>query len=157
NDIFAACSIDADRTISWVTASRLPDGAKVRFPMDLCYRRRASEQDFTAPLKLSSGCAAGTTVEAATLRALLELVERDAVALWWRGGRRGRSIPSDGEAAGSAGDLLTQLRQGRTDRKTWLLDITTDVRIPAVVALSTGPDGFGFAFGLGARLTLAEA
>jgi ribosomal protein S12 methylthiotransferase accessory factor len=38
------------------------------------------------------------------------------------------------------------------DRKTWLLEITTDVGIPVVVALSCRADGFGF----GARLTLAE-
>ncbi|HLZ00918.1 MAG TPA: YcaO-like family protein [Bradyrhizobium sp.] len=157
NEILAACSIDTDRPISWVAAGRLSDGAKVRFPLDLCCRRRASEQDFAPPLKLSSGCAAGATVEAATLRALLELVERDAAALWWRGGHRGRAIAPDSEAAAAATKLLTQLRQGKTDRRTWLLDITTDVQIPAVVALSAREDGFGFAFGLGARLTLAEA
>jgi ribosomal protein S12 methylthiotransferase accessory factor len=150
-------SIDANRQIAWVSANRLPDGATVRFPLDLCYRRRAAEQDFIPPLKLSSGCAAGTSVEAATLRALLELVERDAVALWWRGGRRGRAIAPDGEAAATAKALLTQVRQGKTDRASWLLDITTDVEIPVVVALSANADGFGFAFGFGARLTLADA
>jgi len=156
-DLFAACAVNPDRPISWITASRLSDGEKVRFPIDLCYRRRASEQDFVPPLKLSSGCAAGATVESATLRALLELVERDAVAMWWRGGRGGRAIAPDSEAAGGAAELLTKLRQGSTNRKTWLLDITADVQIPVVVALSTRPDGFGFAFGFGARLTLAEA
>jgi ribosomal protein S12 methylthiotransferase accessory factor len=153
----AASAIDADRPIAWVAANRLSDSAKVQFPLDLCYRRRASEQDFIPSLKLSSGCAAGTTVEAATLHALLELVERDAVALWWRGGHRGRSIAPETEAASAAAELLEQIRQGRTDRRTWLLDITTDIEIPAVVALSAGADGFGFAFGLGARLTLADA
>ena len=150
-------AIDANRPITWVSASRLPDGATVRFPLDLCYRRRAADQDFIPPLKLSSGCAAGTSIEAATLRALLELVERDAVALWWRGGGRGRAIAPDGEAAAAAEALLTQVRQGKTDRTSWLLDITTDVEIPVVVALSANADGFGFAFGFGARLTLAEA
>lgn len=156
-DTLAASSVEADRPIAWVKANRLSDNTKVHFPLDLCYRRRASEQDFAPRLKLSSGCAAGATIEAATLRALLELIERDAVALWWRGGRRGRSIAPNSEAAAVAVELLAQLRQGRADRKTWLLDITTDVEIPAVVALSTSLDGFGFAFGLGARLTVAEA
>jgi ribosomal protein S12 methylthiotransferase accessory factor len=153
----ADAAIDANRPIGWVSANRLPDGERVRFPLDLCYRRRAAEQDFIPPLKLSSGCAAGTSVEAATLRALLELVERDAVALWWRGGRRGRAIAPDGEAAVAAVALLAQVRQGKADRTSWLLDITTDVEIPVVVALSANADGFGFAFGFGARLTLADA
>jgi ribosomal protein S12 methylthiotransferase accessory factor len=157
SEVLAVGMIDADRAIAWVPASRLPDGGKTWFPLDLCYRRQAAAQDFKPPLKLSSGCAAGTTVEAATLRALLELIERDAVALWWRGGRRGRSIQPGSEAARAAAELLAQLRQGNADRKTWLLDITTDVEIPAVAALSTRPDGYGFAFGFGARLNLADA
>src|SRR6201987_858385 len=82
-ECLAAASIDANRPISWVMAKCLTDGARVWFPLDLCYRRRAPEQDFSPRLKLSSGCAAGPTMEAATLRGLLELVERDAVALWW--------------------------------------------------------------------------
>jgi ribosomal protein S12 methylthiotransferase accessory factor len=157
SEVLSASMIDADRSIAWVPASRLPDGAKMWFPADLCYRRQVAEQNFIPPLKLSSGCAAGTTVEVATLRALLELIERDAVALWWRGGRRGRSIASDSEAARAAAELLAQLRQGNTDRKTWLLDITTDVEIPAVAAVSTRPDGYGFASGFGARLNLADS
>jgi ribosomal protein S12 methylthiotransferase accessory factor len=157
SEVLSLDKIDADRSIAWIPANRLPDGAKTWFPVDLCYRRPAAEQDFKPPLKLSSGCAAGTTVEAATLRGLLELIERDAVALWWRGGRRGRSIASDSEATRAATELLAQLRQGNTDRKTWLLDITTDVGIPAVAAVSASPDGYGFAFGLGARLELADA
>ena len=155
--ILAASMIDADRSIAWVPANRLPEGEEKWFPLDLCYRRHAAEQDFKPPLKLSSGCAAGITVEAATLRALLELIERDAVALWWRGGRRGRSIPSGSEAARAGADLLGQVRQPDADRKTWLLNITTDVEIPAVAAISARPDGYGFAFGFGARLNLADA
>jgi ribosomal protein S12 methylthiotransferase accessory factor len=157
SEVLSVSMIEAHRSIAWVQASRLPDRAKMWFPVDLCYRRQVVEQDFKPPLKLSSGCAAGTTVEDATLRALLELIERDAVALWWRGGRRGRSIAPDSEAARAAAELLAQIRQGKTDRKTWLLDITTDVEIPAVAAVSTRPDGYGFAFGFGARLTLADS
>jgi len=157
SEVFSLNMIDADRAIGWVSASRLPDGKEMWFPADLCYRRHTAEQDLKPPHKLSSGCAAGTTVEAATLRALLELIERDAVALWWRGGRRGRSIAPNSLAARAAAELLAQVRQGNTDRQTWLLDITTDIGIPAVAAISARPDGYGFAFGLGARLHLADA
>jgi ribosomal protein S12 methylthiotransferase accessory factor len=38
-----------------------------------------------------------------------------------------------------------------------LLDITTDLGVPVVAAFSCRPDGYGFALGLGARATLAEA
>ncbi len=145
--------VDADRHIAWVRAHRLSSSGGMWFPLDVCYRRRASEQDFKPALKLSSGCAAGPTIEVATLRGLLELIERDAVALWWRGGRRGRSVASSGETA----DLLAQLRSSATERRTWLLDITTDVEIPVVAAMSAREDGYGFAVGFGARLNFADA
>jgi ribosomal protein S12 methylthiotransferase accessory factor len=157
SEVLAVSKVDAGRSIAWVPADRLPDGARMWFPLDLCYRRPTARQDFNPPLKLSTGCAAGATVEAATLHALLELIERDAVALWWRGGRRGRSIAPDSEAGRAAAELLARVRPRSTDRNSWLLDITTDVEIPAVAAVSTRADGYGFAFGFAARLDLAEA
>ena len=157
SSILTSSEIDADRQIAWTRAHRLLDGASAWFPLDLCYRRRAADQDFKPPLKLSSGCAAGATIEAATLRGLLELVERDAVALWWRGGRLGRAVGSETQAARAAMELLAKLRQDARDRETWLLDITTDIDIPVIAAMSARADGFGFAVGFGARLDLAEA
>ncbi len=155
--ILAFAGIEAERPIAWVPSSRLADGARMWFPLDLCYRRQVTAQDFKPPLKLSSGCAAGVTREDATLRGLLELIERDAVALWWRGGRRGRSMAPESEAACGAAELLAQVRQGHAHRTSWLLDITTDIGIPVVAAISTDSDGRGFAVGFGARLTLADA
>ncbi|HUB95649.1 MAG TPA: YcaO-like family protein, partial [Stellaceae bacterium] len=153
----SAVLADARDDVSWIPARRLADGGTAWFPLDLCLRRPQTEQDLSPPLKLSTGCAAGPTIEAATLRAALELIERDAVALWWRGGRRGRAIAPDSEAGRAAADLLDGARLGSDERRTWLLDITTDVAVPAVAALSTRADGYGFAFGLAARLSLAEA
>lgn len=155
--ILAYAGIEADRPMAWVPSRRLADGARMWFPLDICYRRHVTEQDFKPPLKLSSGCAAGVTREEATLRALLELIERDAVALWWRGGRRGRPVAPGSEAASGAAELLAQARQGHGHRTSWLLDITTDVEIPVIAAISTGSDGYGFAVGFGARLTVADA
>jgi ribosomal protein S12 methylthiotransferase accessory factor len=155
--VLAAGQVEAGRSIAWIPARRLPDGATVCFPLDLCCRRPAAEQDFKPPLKLSTGCAAGVTAAAAALRAALELIERDAVALWWRGGRRGRSISPDSPAGRAAAELLAQAREGDTDRQSWLLDITTEIGIPAVAAMSARPDGYGFAYGFAARLDPAEA
>ena len=155
--VLASCDVDMSRTIAWVPVRRLSDDAELFFPLDLCCRRPPSKQDFAPPLKLSTGCAAGTTIESATLRAALELIERDAVALWWRGGRRGRSIAPHSAAGLAAAEVLAQARQGNRGRQSWVLDITTDVGIPAVAAISRRADGYGAAFGFGARLSLAEA
>lgn len=155
--LLKACAIRDSRPIAYVPARSLTDADEAWFPADVCLRRVEAEQDFAAPWKLSTGCAAGPSLEAATLRAILELVERDAVALWWRGGRRGRVVPPDSEAGEAGATLWRELRQGMDRRRQWLLDITTDVGVPVVAALSANQDGFGFAFGFGARLHMADA
>jgi ribosomal protein S12 methylthiotransferase accessory factor len=82
----------------------------------------------------------------------LELVERDAAALWWIGGQRGKPVAADGPAMAEAVRLLGRLRQGTEERATWLLDIATDLDIPAIAAVSVDADGRGLSCGLAARL-----
>jgi ribosomal protein S12 methylthiotransferase accessory factor len=143
--------------LSWCRARRLNDGSEVLLPADLCLRRPPAQQQVKPPFPLSTGSAAGTSWDAAALHGMLELIERDAAGLWWRGGARGRTIPSSDEAQVAAQSLLLRLRQNNSARRSWLLDITTDIGVPSVVALSCKTDGFGVAFGMAARPTLAGA
>ncbi len=151
------CEVPLDRPIGWLSARRLGDTAPACFPLDLCTRRAAADRDFTPPLKLGTGCAAGKSVAAATLHALLELVERDAAALWWRGGARGRLTAMESGAAYHAAALIGRLRGSASGRTTWLLDITTDLGIPVIAAVSVRPDGYGFTYGVACRPTCAAA
>jgi len=137
---------------AWTNAADLADGQPVRLPADICLRRPAEERDIDPPWPLSTGCGAGPDHLTAVLHGLLELVERDAVALWWRGGRRARVVPGDAGAA-----VLARLRGGDSQRRTWFLDVTTDIRVPVVVAASCDDDGFGFCCGHAAGTTLANA
>ena len=70
---------------------------------------------------------------------------------------RGRPLALDDPASGDAAVLLAKLRQENASRRTWLLDITTDLGIPAIAAVSCRADGKGFACGLGARPTVTGA
>ena len=147
-----------ERALSWFRATRSTDGSEVLLPADICLRRPPAQREFTPPFPLSIGSAAGPSREAAALHGLLELIERDAAALWWRGGQFGRSIPPQHEAGIAAENLLRQLRHtAAARRRTWLLDITTDVGVPSVAAVSCRADGSGFAFGLAARPRLEAA
>jgi len=103
----------------------------------------------------SSGCAVGPTRPAAVLAGLLELVERDAVALWWwpRAARPGVPLAVLGEA----GERRARRAAARQDRDVWLLDLTTDLGVPVVVALSSRADGTGVVAGFGASVDLAAA
>lgn len=147
-----------ERALSWCRATRLTDSGEVWLPADICLRRPPAQRDFAPPFPLSSGSAAGPSWDAAALHGLLELIERDAASLWWRGGQLPRSIPPQHDAGIVAKDLLRQLRHGAAvQRRTWLLDITTDIGVPCVTAVSCRADGSGFAFGLAARPELAAA
>ena len=127
-------------------------------PADICLRRPPAQRDFAPPFPLSIGSAAGPSRDAAALHGLLELIERDAASLWWQGGQLARSIPPQHEAGIVAESLLRQLRHGASvQRRTWLLDITTDIGVPCVAAVSCRADGSGFAFGLAARPVLEAA
>ncbi|QHO74131.1 hypothetical protein ACH79_17325 [Bradyrhizobium sp. CCBAU 051011] len=151
-------SMQPERVRSWCRATRVTDGGEVLLPADICLRRPPAHRDFAPPYPLSIGSAAGPSRDAAALRGLLELIERDAASLWWRGGRLPRSIPVQHKADLVAKELLQRLRHGAAaQRRTWLLDITTDIGVPCVAAVSCRSDGSGFAFGLAARPALEAA
>ena len=154
---FAAYRLRPDAELSWHRARRLSDRCEVLLPADLCLRRPPAQQEVKPPFPLSTGSAAGRSWDAAALHGMLELIERDAASLWWQGGNRGKSIPAWDEAWIVAETLLAQLRQAVSARRSWLLDITTDIGVPCVAAVSCAADGFGFAFGLAARPTLKAA
>ncbi len=154
---FSAHRLRPDIELSWHRATRLTDRREVLLPADLCVRRPAAQQEVKPPFPLSTGSAAGKSWDAAALHGVLELIERDAASLWWRGGNRGRSIPPRDEAYIMAEALLARLRQNASARRSWLLDITTDIGVACVAAISCMADGFGLAFGLAARPTLAAA
>ena len=154
---FAAHRLRPDAGLSWHRATRLSDRCEVLLPADLCLRRPPAQQEVKPPFPLSTGSAAGRSWDAAALHGMLELIERDAASLWWQGGNRATSIPPGDEAQTTADALLVRLRQGTSARRSWLLDITTDIGVPCVAAVSCRADGFGFAVGLAARPTLEAA
>jgi ribosomal protein S12 methylthiotransferase accessory factor len=156
-DAFSAHRLRPDAELSWHPARRLVDGTEALLPADLCLRRPPNQREVEPPFPLSNGSGAGTSWEAAALHGMLELIERDAASLWWRGGNRGGLIAPRHEAHVMAEALLQRLRQDATRRQNWLLDITTDIGVPCVAAVSCSANGFGFAFGLAARPTLTSA
>jgi ribosomal protein S12 methylthiotransferase accessory factor len=154
---FSAHRLRPDAELTWHRATRLIDGEQVWLPADMCLRRPPDLQEVKPPFPLSAGSAAGTSWEAAAVHGLLELIERDAASLWWQGGQSGKSIPPGDEARIVAEALLAQLRQDTSVRRSWLIDITTDIGVPCVAAVSCAADGFGLAVGLAARPTRAAA
>ncbi len=144
--------------IDWTVAADLSSGKPVRLPLDLCLRRPLAERDIDVPWPLSIGCAAGKDAVSATIAALLELIERHAVTVWWNEGGPARAVALDSQASAIASTLLAQLRGAASRRMTWLIDITpADLRVPCAAAVSCNSGGHGICLGFAASLTAAGA
>jgi ribosomal protein S12 methylthiotransferase accessory factor len=100
----------------------------------------------------SNGNAAGSSLEDALLQGYFELVERDAVALWWY-----NRTPMPGVDLDSFGDeWIAALRDmyRALHREVWTLDLTADLGVATIVALSRRTDkpAEDIVFGFGAHL-----
>ena len=145
-----SASLPAD---AWLSARRWPSQAEVLVPAALCL---ASTHAIAAPVVPSSlGCGAGPTARHALRHGLFEVIERDAVALWWLGGEPARALAPEADDAARA--YLGSLRGSQRGRETRLLDISTDTGVPCCVALSGDGDGRALAFGFAARWSFDAA
>jgi oxazoline/thiazoline synthase len=81
----------------------------------------------------SNGCAAGNTIEEAIVQGFLELVERDAYAIWWYNRSQRAAVDLSQFDDSYVRDLHSQLAD--TGRKLWVLDITSDLGVPTYVAI----------------------
>ncbi len=136
---------DATHPIDWMPAT-LSTGARCFVPADFVLVGRRQKNDAMAvSLATTSGCACGPTPDAARLRALLEVIERDAVGQWWYRPRPRPRIPLDMLDLPPA---LARYIEVRT-RRTILLDLTTELGVPVTAAVSCQPDGKGIALGFG--------
>jgi bacteriocin biosynthesis cyclodehydratase domain-containing protein len=105
----------------------------------------------------SNGNAAGASLGDAVVRGFLELTERDAVALWWYNRTRQPEVDLVSFEDPWITGLTEQYR--RLGRELWALDLTTDLGIPVVAAISRRLDGPAedIAFGFGASFDPARA
>jgi len=125
---------DTQQAIDWTPVWSLTEQQHKYLPTAFCY------YDYGLPKKHrfcsadSNGNAAGGTLEDAILQGFLELVERDSVAIWWY---NRLSRPSVDFASFNEPYLLDLQNWYRTQqRELWVLDLTTDLNIPAFVAIS---------------------
>lgn len=96
----------------------------------------------------TNGCAAGPTEAEAEDRAWREAVERDAVALWWYSRARRPEVELDHPA---------RAIMGRARRRFWMLDLTHDLGVPVVVAISCDREGGRISLGSAAGESIEEA
>jgi oxazoline/thiazoline synthase len=109
----------------------------------------------------SNGCAAAGTPERAILSGLIELIERDAVAMWWYN----RTLRPGVDLRSFADPYLDSVcdHYHALGRDVWALDVSADLGLPVVAVLSARRDSpvediiFGFAADLDAKRAVVRA
>ena len=165
----AMCSIytyiprpfDPEREIEWTPAWSLTRQTARYLPTAFCYFNypNVCNQDFC--VSCSNGNAAGNTIEEAILQGVLELVERDSVGLWWYNRVRMPGVDLDSFDEPYLERLGTYLKKHQRDL--WVLDLTSDLKIPVFAAISHRTKEpieqimFGFGAHLDPRIALLRA
>lgn len=125
---------DENATIDWSPVWSLTNQEIKYLPSEACYYTYPINNDLHFTLPDSNGCSAGNTVEEAIVQGFLELVERDAVCVWWYNRLNRPSVDLD-----SFDDpyvVALRNRHRALNRDLWVLDLTSDLNIPVFVAIS---------------------
>lgn len=139
----------------WVKAYSLSNGKDYIVPSELVLRRPEATRTSRRETE-STGVAAGPTFEDATLSAALEVIERDAIALWWYGGKRAGSVTTIDLDRLGLSQFVQDLKRS-SGRRIHLYDITTDLGVPVFAAVSADLDGNSVVLGFSARLSRRDA
>ena len=129
---------DPDAEIDWTPVWSLTQQRHRYLPTSMLYSMPAEERGTADLIADSNGCAAGNTLEEAILQGFYELAERDAFAIWWYNRLRVPAVDLSG--FDDAYLASAPERYARYERDLWMLDITSDMGIPAYVALSRRPN-----------------
>ncbi|WP_163505188.1 YcaO-like family protein [Fodinicola acaciae] len=132
-----ACPIrtpDPDADIRWVSALRLDTQSEVLVPAVMVHLGVDLIPGENFWLPISTGCAAHESIPAATVNAICEVIERDAIALTWL--QRLSLPPLEDSCLSAATTELVHWCQTR-GITTYLFDATTDLHVPTVYCLQT--------------------
>jgi ribosomal protein S12 methylthiotransferase accessory factor len=138
-------TFDPNRPLLWIEGYDLLQQQPAWVPYEIV------DTNYTFPLVTGAGCfqattnglASGNHVLEAVSHALCEVIERDAVALWYAGSesaRRTRRIDVSTIDSQPAIDVLTRLERHGFDVGVW--NLTTDVGVPSVLATIVERPGF---------------
>ncbi|WP_224372092.1 TOMM precursor leader peptide-binding protein [Hyalangium versicolor] len=136
--------------LEWTPVWSLTHHRKRYAPTAYCYTRYPARPEQRFFPRDSNGHAAGNCLEEAILQGFLELVERDAVAIWWYNRLRRPPVELRGFDEPYFQELAAHYRS--LGWMVWALDLTHDLGIPVFAALGTSTGGERFCIGLGAHI-----
>ena len=133
---FPFARFDPDGTIEWVKGVWLDTRTPVWMPALLTYYCTPARPEERFCQVTSSGLAAGATLGDAALRALLELVERDAFMITWLAQRPGRKLVLDDSLDSGPHEVVRQLQERGVGVELFFLDV--GLGVPTVLCLGLG-------------------
>lgn len=124
---------DEEREIEWTPVWSLTYQDFKYLPTAYCYfgYPMPAKPDCWAD---TNGCAAGNTLEESIVQGFMELVERDSVALWWYNHIQRPAVDLDSFDEPYFEALKCYYQS--IGRELWVLDLTSDLNIPAFTAIS---------------------
>ncbi|QPB85534.1 hypothetical protein CWC22_021220 [Pseudoalteromonas rubra] len=140
-----------DQPIHWTKCKDLFD-QEYWVPINFVYKNTPYPSRFVK--FYHNGGAAGNSVEEALLQGTLELIERDAVAIWWYN----KSIVPRLSLDDLGEELISQIELFFGQKyNLWLLDLTSDIGIPVVAAISLNTENSEVTLSFGCHLDLIIA
>ncbi|MCS0604144.1 TOMM precursor leader peptide-binding protein [Streptomyces sp. LP11] len=148
---------DEKATHDWTAVWSLTGRRHVHVPTAALYYGHPHPSATAFVTADSNGAAAGGTLEEAVSQGLLELIERDSVALWWYNRLRRPAVTTDACARAPLG--AWREAHAALGREAWVLDLTSDLGIPVAAAVSRRADSprEGILMGFGAGLDMGAA
>jgi thiazole/oxazole-forming peptide maturase SagD family component len=146
---------DDKQNIGWVSFHSLTSQSTKFIPAAYCFLGNPNAHDEGFPIPDSSGLAAGGTTNDAVERGLLELIERDAVSIWWYNRLAMPPLTIDLAELSLWEPFADWIK--RCKRQFWLLDLTTDLGVPVAAAISCDENDSDLSFGFAAGTTQAAA
>jgi oxazoline/thiazoline synthase len=143
---------DVDREIEWSPAWSLTCDQPRYVPTAYCYYGYSRQYNTWYARADANGCAAGQSKEEAIFQGIMELVERDSVALWWYNRLKKPMVDLSSFAEPYFQQLQAYYRT--LHRDLWVLDVSSDFDVVAFVAVSRRHDQKveGIMLGFGAHL-----
>lgn len=129
---------DESRKIAWTPVWSLTNHQFRYVPTAYCYYGHPDLKESFFCTCDANGNAAGNTIEEAILQGLMELTERDSVAIWWYN-RVQRPAVDLSSFNDTYFDSLQSFYQS-IHRDIWVIDITSNLGIPAFAAISRRTD-----------------
>lgn len=137
---FVGEPFEPQQSIEWLPAVDLTDSSLIFVPAActlMWYTFPQGEPEYARADTI--GCGSGFSLDDALEHALLEWIERDAMAIWWYNRARRPAIRLDSFGAPRILQIREELRH--IERDLVLLDCTTDIGVPTYISVAARMDG----------------